>query len=52
MTSERSFAPQKNNDQALSELGKLSGTRFDGMIVRLFVRLLKMEQRASLGGGA
>jgi diguanylate cyclase (GGDEF)-like protein len=51
MTSERSFAPPKNNDQALSELGKLSGTRFDGMIVRLFLRLMKMEQRASLGGG-
>jgi len=52
MTSERSFAPPKNNEQALGELGKLSGTRFDGMIVRLFVRLLKMEQRASLGGNA
>jgi diguanylate cyclase (GGDEF)-like protein len=52
MTSDRSFAPPKNNEQALGELGKLSGTRFDGMIVRLFVRLLKMEQRATLGGGA
>jgi diguanylate cyclase (GGDEF)-like protein len=52
MTSDRSFAPPKNNEQALGELGKLSGTSFDGMIVRLFVRLLKMEQRASLGGGA
>jgi hypothetical protein len=31
----------------------MSGTRFDGMIVRLFVRLLKMEQRtsSSMGGG-
>jgi len=52
MTSERSFAPPKNNEQALGELAKLSGTRFDGMIVRLFVRLLKMEQRASLSGNA
>ena len=53
MTSDRAFAPPKNNEQALVELGKLSGTHFDGMIVRLFVRLLKLEQRASsLGGNA
>jgi diguanylate cyclase (GGDEF)-like protein len=52
MTSDRSFAPPKNNEQALGELMKLSGTRFDGMIVRLFIRLLKMEQRASSGGNA
>jgi hypothetical protein len=32
------------------ELGKLSGTRFDGMIVRLLARLLKMERASSLGG--
>jgi diguanylate cyclase (GGDEF)-like protein len=50
MIGDRSFAPAKDNDQALAELGKLSGTRFDGMIVRLFVRLLKMEQRATQGG--
>jgi diguanylate cyclase (GGDEF)-like protein len=44
MTSDRSFAPPKTDEQALAELGKLSGTRFDGMIVRLFARLLKMER--------
>jgi diguanylate cyclase (GGDEF)-like protein len=44
MTNDRSFALPKSNDQALVELGKLSGTRFDGMIVRLFVRLLRMER--------
>ncbi|MFY9906741.1 MAG: diguanylate cyclase [Terriglobales bacterium] len=44
MTSDRSFAPPKSDDQALTELGKLSGTRFDGMLVRLFVRLLRMEK--------
>jgi len=50
MTTDRSFAPPKTDEQALLELGKMSGTRFDGMIVRLFVRLLKMERTSSLGG--
>ncbi len=50
MTSDRSFAPPKTDEQAMVELGKLSGTRFDGMIVRLFARLLKMERASSLGG--
>jgi diguanylate cyclase (GGDEF)-like protein len=49
MTADRSFAPPKSDEQALTELGKMSGTRFDGMIVRLFVRLLKMERTSSLG---
>jgi HD-GYP domain-containing protein (c-di-GMP phosphodiesterase class II) len=43
MTSDRSFALPKTDEQALLELEKLSGTRFDGMIVRLFARILKME---------
>jgi hypothetical protein len=50
LTSERSFSPPKTEEQAMTELGKLSGTRFDGMIVRLFSRLLKMERSPSLGG--
>jgi two-component system cell cycle response regulator len=49
MTSDRSFAPPKTDEQAMSELGKQSGTRFDGMIVRLFARLLKMERASSFG---
>jgi len=44
MTSDRSFAPPKTDEQAMVELGNLSGTRFDGMIVRLLARLLKMER--------
>src|SRR5580704_407565 len=52
MTSDRSFAPPKTDEQAMVELGKLSGTRFDGMIVRLLARLLKMERASSLGGPA
>ena len=51
MMSERSFAPAKNHEQALAELASLSGTRFDGMIVRLFARLLKMEKTSPLGSG-
>jgi HD-GYP domain-containing protein (c-di-GMP phosphodiesterase class II) len=50
MTSDRSFAPAKSHDQALTELEKLSGTRFDGMIVRLFARQLKVEKTSSFGG--
>jgi diguanylate cyclase (GGDEF)-like protein len=50
MTSDRSFAPAKSHDQAISELEKLSGTRFDGMLVRLFARQLKLEKASSLGG--
>ena len=50
MTSERSFAPPKSHEQAVTELEKLSGTRFDGMIVRLFARQLKLEKASSFGG--
>jgi len=52
MMSERPFAPSKTHEQAIAELEKLSGTRFDGMIVRLFARLLKMERSSIMGGGA
>jgi diguanylate cyclase (GGDEF)-like protein len=50
MTGDRSFTPPKTDEQAMLELGKLSGTRFDGMIVRLFARLLKLERASSFGG--
>jgi diguanylate cyclase (GGDEF)-like protein len=49
MISERSFAPTKTHEQAIGELEKMSGTRFDGMIVRLFARLLKMEKSSIMG---
>jgi HD-GYP domain-containing protein (c-di-GMP phosphodiesterase class II) len=49
MTSDRSFAPAKSNEQAIKELENLSGTRFDGMIVRLFARQLKLEKASSFG---
>jgi diguanylate cyclase (GGDEF)-like protein len=52
MTSDRSFTLPKTDEQAMMELGKLSGTRFDGMIVRLFARLLKMERATSFGSSS
>ncbi len=52
MTSDRSFALPKSDEQAMAELVKLSGTRFDGMIIRVFARLLKMEKASSFGGAS
>ncbi len=49
MTSDRSFAPPKTDEQAMAELESGSGTRFDGMIVRLFAHLLKLERASSFG---
>jgi diguanylate cyclase (GGDEF)-like protein len=47
MTTERSFAPAKSSEQALAELGRLSGIRYDGMLVRLLMRELRAEQTSS-----
>ena len=52
MTSDRPFAPPKTDEQAIAELSKQSGTRFDGMIVRLLARLLKMERVSSQSGAS
>ena len=49
MTAERSFAPAKTSDQALGELEKLSGTRYDGMLVRILMHELKAERTSNLG---
>ena len=46
MTSERPFAPAKTVDEALTELEQLSGTRYDGMLVRVLVRQLSAEKTA------
>ena len=46
MTSDRSFAAAKTSDQALTELERLSGIRYDGMLVRLLIRQLKAEKTA------
>ena len=50
MITEQSFSAARTPDQALDELIKMSGTRFDGMLVRLLLRVLKSE-RASSGSG-
>ena len=52
MSSGRSFTPPKSDEEALAELGKLSGTRFDGMVVRLFASLLKVERATTFGGAS
>jgi diguanylate cyclase (GGDEF)-like protein len=44
MTTDRSFAPAKSSEQALAELANLSGTRYDGMLVRILARELKHEK--------
>jgi diguanylate cyclase (GGDEF)-like protein len=49
MTTERAFAAAKTSEQALAEIEKLSGTRYDGMLVRVLVRQLKMGKAPSLG---
>jgi len=47
MTTERSFAPAKSSGQALAELERLSGIRYDGMVVRVLLRQLKTERSPS-----
>jgi diguanylate cyclase (GGDEF)-like protein len=47
MTTDRAFASGKTSEQALAELQKLSGTRYDGMLVRILMRELKSEKTPS-----
>lgn len=49
MTTERAFAPSKTSEQALDELERSSGTRYDGMLVRILIRELKTEKASSFG---
>ena len=44
MVTEQSIGAAKTPDQALGELVHMSGTRFDGMLVRLLLRTLKSER--------
>jgi diguanylate cyclase (GGDEF)-like protein len=49
MVTEQSFSAARTPDQALDELSKMSGTGFDGMLVRLLIRGLKAERAPSAG---
>jgi diguanylate cyclase (GGDEF)-like protein len=51
MVTEQSFSAARTPEQALDELAHMSGTRFDGMLVRLLLRGLKSEQRTSSNSG-
>ncbi len=50
MVTEQSFSTARTPEQALDELAKMSGTRFDGMLVRLLLRGLKSERASSNSG--
>src|SRR5271165_2105773 len=47
MVTEQSFASARTPEQALDELSKMSGTRFDGMLVRVLLRGLRSERTPS-----
>ncbi|HXM69032.1 MAG TPA: diguanylate cyclase [Candidatus Acidoferrum sp.] len=47
MLTEQSIAAARTPEQALDELSKMSGTGFDGMLVRLLLRELKSERAGS-----
>lgn len=49
MVTEQSISAARTPDQALDELAQMSGTRFDGMLVRLLLRGLKSERTPSAG---
>ena len=44
LISDRSLAPGKTSEQALAELEKFSGIKYDGMLVRILGRELKAER--------
>ena len=44
LTSERSLTPAKTSEKAIAELENASGTRYDGMLVRILARELRVEQ--------
>jgi diguanylate cyclase (GGDEF)-like protein len=44
LTSDRGLTPAKTSDQAITELERGSGTKYDGMLVRVLARELKSER--------
>ncbi len=51
MLTEHSIGAARTPEQALDELSKMSGTGFDGMLVRLLLRELKSERASSAKDG-
>jgi len=51
MLTEHSIGAARTSEQALDELSKMSGTGFDGMLVRLLLRELKSERASSAKDG-
>jgi HD-GYP domain-containing protein (c-di-GMP phosphodiesterase class II) len=49
LTTEQALTPARTSEQALAELEKLSGTRYDGMLVRILIRQLRAERTSSVG---
>src|SRR5579863_1581198 len=47
MTAQHSLAPARSSEQALAELGKFSGIRYDGMLVRILMREMKTDKMPS-----
>jgi len=47
MVTEESFSSARTQEQALDELAQMSGTRFDGLLVRVLLRGLKSERTPS-----
>jgi diguanylate cyclase (GGDEF)-like protein len=44
LTSDRGLTPAKSSEQAIAELERGSGTKYDGMLVRILARELKSER--------
>jgi len=51
LVTEQSFSAARTTEQALDEIAKMSGTRFDGMLVRVLLRGLRAERTSSSGSG-
>jgi diguanylate cyclase (GGDEF)-like protein len=52
MTTSHAFAPARTMDEALNELERLSGTKYDGMLVRILRRELNADKTSSTRTGA
>ena len=49
LTTEHTFVPLRLPEQALAEMDKLRGVRYDGMLVRILIRELKAEKISAPG---